>query len=400
MLFNSIYLHNFLSYGNAPPETATVVLQPLNVLIGPNASGKSNLLEAFALLKHAPSQIQKPIREGGGIEQWLFEGEGGALAPGAQIYVSVPYASKVADTLRYGLGFGRWGGNGGPFFIDFEALYYEVREGQKLLHTDAIYVNADGQKQIRNALALQTGAKPIPVKADDDKSILAQRKDPEQYPELTYLGEQFEKIRLYREWSYGPYAAVRRPCRADLPNNWLEPDASNLPLVLNRLGRDYEAKEKLLEALQELYDGIENYHVDIEGGTAQLFFHEGRRLVPATRLSDGTLRYLSLLAVLLHPSPPPLVCIEEPELGLHPDMLPAVAELLKNASARMQLVVTTHSDILVDAMTDMPEAVLVCEKTPGGSLLRRLEPEQMKPWLEKYRLGELWISGELGGTRW
>jgi len=396
MLVKSIYLHNFLSYGNEPPETATIALQPLNVLIGPNASGKSNLLEAFALLKHAPGQIQKPIREGGGLEQWLFKGEGGNPTPRAQIYISVPYAS---DTLHYGLGFGPWGGEGGPFFIDFEALYYEVREGQKLLYTDPVYLNQDGHKAIRS-VRLQADPNLSPVKADNDKSILAQRKEPKQYPELTYLGEQFEKIQLYRDWTFGRYAGVRQPCKADLPNNWLEPDASNLPLVLNRLGRNYEAKEKLLAALQKLYDGIEDYHVDLEAGTAQLFFREKRNLLPATRLSDGTLRYLSLLAVLLHPSPPPLVCIEEPELGLHPDILPGMAELLKDASTRMQLVVTTHSDILVDAMTDMPEVVLVCEKTPEGSRLRRLEAEQMKPWLEKYRLGELWISGELGGTRW
>ncbi len=64
----------------------------------------------------------------------------------------------------------------------------------------------------------------------------------------------------------------------------------------------------------------------MEGGTVQVFFQEGRNTIPATRLSDGALRYLSLLTILLHPTPPPLVCIEEPELGLHPDILPTVAE--------------------------------------------------------------------------
>jgi len=117
-------------------------------------------------------------------------------------------------------------------------------------------------------------------------------------------------------------------------------------------------------------------------------------------LSDGTLRYLCLLAVLCHPEPPPLVCLEEPEIGLHPDILKTVAELLVQASERSQLIVTTHSDILVSALTERAESVLVCERGEEGSRLTRLESEKLKDWLERYSLGELWMMGELGGTRW
>jgi predicted ATPase len=95
-----------------------------------------------------------------------------------------------------------------------------------------------------------------------------------------------------------------------------------------------------------------------------------------------------------------LICIEEPELGLHPDVLPALAELLKESAERTQLIVTTHSDILVDALTDRPEAVMVAEKTEIGTTLTRLDAGRLKPWLEKYRLGQLWTRGEIGGTRW
>ena len=132
----------------------------------------------------------------------------------------------------------------------------------------------------------------------------------------------------------------------------------------------------------------------------QVFFQEGQVTIPATRLSDGTLRYLCLLAVLCHPNPPPLVCIEEPELGLHPDVLPTLADLLKEASTRTQLIVTTHSDVLVDAMSDQPDSVLVAEKTAGVTTLTRLDATKLKPWLEKYRLGQLWTRGDIGGTRW
>jgi predicted ATPase len=95
-----------------------------------------------------------------------------------------------------------------------------------------------------------------------------------------------------------------------------------------------------------------------------------------------------------------LVCIEEPELGLHPDILPTVAELLIDASHRMQLIVTTQSDILVDALTETPEAILVCEKHDGSTTMKRLKKEDLSAWLEKYALGELWRMGEIGGKRW
>jgi len=132
----------------------------------------------------------------------------------------------------------------------------------------------------------------------------------------------------------------------------------------------------------------------------QVFFSEGDFSVPATRLSDGTLRYLCLLAILCDPEPPPLICIEEPELGLHPDILPKLADLLVQASQRTQLIVTTHSDLLVDAMTEHPEAVVVCEKHDGKTEMRRLKKEDLASWLGKYRLGQLWTRGQIGGTRW
>ena len=235
---------------------------------------------------------------------------------------------------------------------------------------------------------------------DPVQSILSQRKDPDQYPELTYLGNTLAKIRLYREWCFGRYTTPRVAQKADLPNEFLEPDASNLGLVLNRLQRDPLVKKQFLNALQDLYEGIDDYYVQVEGGTVQVFFHEGKYTIPATRLSDGTLRYLCLLAVLCHPTPPPLVCIEEPELGLHPDVLPTLAGLMKEASERCQLIVTTHSDVLVDALTDQPESVLVAEKTDRGTTLTRLDAEKLRPWLEEYRLGQLWTRGEIGGTRW
>lgn len=128
------------------------------------------------------------------------------------------------------------------------------------------------------------------------------------------------------------------------------------------------AKKELVEALRELFDGVVDVSCPVTGGAVSLFLEErGGRQIPATLLSDGTLRYLSLLAILLHPSPPPLIALEEPELGLHPDVVAEVGKRLVQASERTQIVVTTHSRILVDALTDHPSSVVVCESCWNGS---------------------------------
>ncbi|MGC2498738.1 MAG: hypothetical protein WA374_13420, partial [Acidobacteriaceae bacterium] len=70
------------------------------------------------------------------------------------------------------------------------------------------------------------------------------------------------------------------------------------------------------------------------------------------------------------------------------------------ASKRMQLIVTTHSSDLVDALSDDPGAVLICEKVGGSSTVKRLDSQRLADWLERYKLGQLWRTGELGGNRW
>jgi predicted ATPase len=95
-----------------------------------------------------------------------------------------------------------------------------------------------------------------------------------------------------------------------------------------------------------------------------------------------------------------LICIEEPELGIHSDIIPTIAKLLKEASKVTQIIVTTHSEVLVDELTETPESVLVCEKHEGSTQLRRLEKDLLEDWLKRYSLGELWRKGEIGGNRW
>jgi predicted ATPase len=106
---------------------------------------------------------------------------------------------------------------------------------------------------------------------------------------------------------------------------------------------------------------------------------------------------MAILAVLLSPSPPPLVTIEEPELGLHPDAVGLLADVMVEASSRMQIVATTHSDAFISALTDSAGSVLVCENL-RGTTVERIDPAKLEFWLDKYRLGEIWRIGEIGGN--
>ncbi len=390
-LLHALTLRRLLSFG---PESTQLELQSLNVLIGPNGSGKSNLLEAIALLRATPNRgsphdLRTVIGRGGGVGEWIWKGDPKGVAT-LEAVVDNPLGQQP---LRHMLAFrseqqtfrlyderieneNPYPGETGPYF------YYRYHHGQPVLNIK------NGQRRLTSE------------SVELDQSILAQRYDPEIYPEVSRLVSTYEKIRLYREWAFGRNTVFREPQKADMRSDRLEEDFSNLGLFLNRLRRHPKAKGALLNALQDLYEGLTDFDVSVEGGTVQVFFTEGDYTIPATRLSDGTLRYLCLLAILCDPDPPPLIGIEEPELGLHPDILPKLADLLIQASERTQLIVTTHSDVLVDALTEHPEAVVVCEKQAGQTVMRRLDPQALAHWLESYRLGELWTSGELGGTRW
>ncbi|OQX10417.1 MAG: chromosome segregation protein SMC [Thiothrix lacustris] len=402
----SIKLTNFLSFGE---ESQVIPLKNLNVIIGANGSGKSNFLEAIDLLRSAPNELYSPIRQGGGVKDWLWKG-GKNPTPTASIEAIIAPPNGTPQNLRYRFDFTAAGfrfelvdeviEHEKPHGNDTEPyFYYKFNGGKPVLNAKRI-IEADLSKPKRRSNAQHYTRQLKREYIDIESSILKEIRDAEQYPEITYLGRNFDKIRLYRDWVFGRNSPVREAQKADLPNYWLESDVSNLGLILNRLDGEPELREKLISALKELYSPITGLHVLMEAGSTQIFVHEGHSKIPTYRLSDGTLRYLCLLAILLHPDPPPVVCIEEPELGLHPEMMPVLAELLRDASTRCQVIITTHSDGLVDALTDQPDAILVCERYEIGTEIKRLDADDLQPWLENYRLGQLWANGEIGGGRW
>lgn len=378
---------NFLSFG---PDNTGIELKALNLFIGPNGCGKSNLIEAISLMRSAPKEVREVTRKGGGVAEWIWKG-----GPKEAALVDWVVSNPKGSPLRHVLSFRSVAQ---AFSLEDERVEKEYPEANQE-NVYFYYSYRSGHPMVNTLNQGQRGLARETIEAD--RSILAQRRDPETYPELAWLAQNYERVRIYREWAFGRNAVFREPQKSDMRNDMLEEDFSNLGLFLNRLKTRFPAAKKaILKGLKDLYDGIHDFDVLMEGGTVQVFFTEGDFVIPATRLSDGTLRYLCLLAILCDPDPPPLICIEEPELGLHPDILPKVADLLRAASEHTQIVVTTHSDILVDAMTETPEAVVVCSKQRGHTSMDRLNPDDLGEWLKKYRLGQLWTKGEIGGTRW
>ncbi|MEZ4661428.1 MAG: AAA family ATPase [Caldilineaceae bacterium] len=397
----TLRLQNFLSFGPASPE---IELKSLNVLIGPNGAGKSNFIEAIDFLAASATDLTRPIRSGGGVQEWIWKGLPDTVT--AEIDATLYYPENSVP-LRHRLSFSAVNSR---FELIDEAVeneyafpdkpdvyfYYRYQQGHPVLNVqlpDTNGTSATYPSGVRN------------LRREDlelDQSVIKQRRDPELYPEITYLGNNYPRIKLYREWNLGRNTPARKPQAVDAPNDFLREDASNLGLVLNMLERNRAVHNQIEEHLRDFYASFDSISILFEGGTIQVFLNETgfNHPIPATRLSDGTLRYLCLLAVLCHPKPPPLICIEEPELGLHPDIMPNIADLLIDASHRTQLIVTTHSDILIDALSEIPEAVIVCEKENGSTNMQRLSQHNLKEWLKDYSLGKLWRDGELGGNRW
>ncbi len=391
VLIEEVTLRGFLSFA---PDAEPVKLRALNVLIGPNGSGKSNFLDAFEVLRAAPVEIAAPLQRGGGAGAWVWKDKLGVPAAALSIEVVVRIDDPIA--LRYRASLASWSGTVG---VEDERIEDAKPRGKRKkpdfyygIENDTPLLQRKGEKGPRALL-----------RADEihpHHSILADRRDPDIYPQLSQLAARFEAIRSHRSWSFGRAAPGRSTEPTDLPTSTLSPSGDNLALVLGRLSGIPRVKREILERLRQLYGPLDDLHVEIAGGRAQLFLHEGDRVVPGVRLSDGTLRYLSLLAILCDPKPPPLVILEEPELGLHPDVLPSIADLLVSAAERTQLIVTTHSSVLVDAFTGSPEHVLVCERDERGTHLRRLDGERLAAWLKEYSLGTLWSRGDIGGNRW
>ena len=405
-ILKSIHPVNLLSFG---PETEPIELDRLNVLIGPNGSGKSNFIELIRLLYLLPDKEPwNVVLATGGVDEWLWKG-------------SKLRSPKCSLQARFSFGdLDRLDEGPEPrlydFSIDLEKYESSFRVSGETIGTRANYGRRNGlyswfeRSGSQGTIHPRMADSPIRFDLNLDRSILSQLTSRlvqasgigTILPELFDITEFFEDFDFHQDWEFGVDCPPRDPQPVGQPVLRLEEDGHNLAQMLAHYRDNHKSVfEELTDLVKRFYEPVKSVEVRIVSTHLQIAIEEhGGFSVPAYRLSDGMLRWLAMLSILLNPTPPAVTCIDEPELGLHPDIIPTLAELLREASARTQLIVTTHSPSLVDAFSEDPGAICVSEKIKGSTVIRRLSQEDLAAWLKEYSLGDLWTSGQIGGNRW
>lgn len=359
----------------------------LNVMIGPNAAGKSNLLKALeCLVASAQGRLGRHIQREGGMNAVLWEGS----APELKFHLLTENTGYLLRLVRLGAS--------SDYTLEEERLYVRHEEdppescANHFTRLGSSAVEYNGSTTTRHALS-EPGQK--------DESLLSAYAGPfatrtESAAFRAWLGSWM----VYCDFLTHAEAPVRRPVVVRHDTR-LDRNGDNLVTVLHTLYAGREFKRELDLAMRAAFG--EDYEELVFAPDAdqrvalRVRWRGSKRDQAAPELSDGTLRFLFLVAALANPDPPPFIAIDEPEIGLHPSMLPVVAELAWTAAHRTQVLLTTHSAELLDGFREYEPAprVTVVSREEGASRLRSIDGEDLAAWLAAYTLGGLFRSGEL-----
>lgn len=338
---------------------------PLNVFIGGNGAGKSNLVGVFNFLHQVSEQrLQTYTGEAGGANAILHFGRKHTeklsleieFRSGANANI---YAFELIPTAE------------DRFLFEREATYYRDTVKYPSPYSDDIW---SGHTEAR---------------VSDSKRRIA-----------SYVTGHLDSYRIYHFHDTSPSSAVKQTCDMG-DNRFLRANAGNLAAFLYRLQeRKPDHFENIEDTVRQAAPFFSRFKLEpsaLNPEKIRLEWEEkgSDTYFNAAALSDGTLRFICLATLLLQPSLPDLVLIDEPELGLHPAAIQVLAGLLQSAATRTQLIVATQSVTLINQL--LPEHVWVVEREDGASVFHNLKSADMSSWLEDYSLGELWEKNILGG---
>jgi predicted ATPase len=366
-------------------------LKRLNVVTGANGSGKSSLYRALRLLADCASgRVISSLAREGGLESALWAGPehlAGSVRSGRHpvqgtvrsgpISLQLGFAS---DDFSYLIDLGlpkRY--DSSAFNLDPEIKREVVWSGPIMRPASVLVKRKWTLAELRGSASNADAWQPFESTLRPYESVLTEVLDPVRAPELLAVREQIRGWRFYDQF------------RTDVDAPARQSQIGTRTPVLDAEGRDLAAA---LQTIVEIGD-VDALHGTIEdafpGSQLQVVETRGRfdlelrahgllRPLSAAELSDGTLRYLLLVAALLSPRPPSLMVLNEPETSLHVDLLPALARLIARASGHTQIVVVTHAQELVEELTTAGAQPLCLVKNFGATTLEGVEPLEQPPW--------------------
>lgn len=411
-LLHSLRVRNLLSFG---PDTDELELQNLNVLVGLNASGKSNLIEVIRLLRALPTGLPAVIQAGGGIEHWLhkpWEKQSGRRKRSNSAVASIEAVLGGAQLER------------GETLHRQCRYHLEIATGS----THQAEIRGEGLECLDEGCGKHSAATKVferrgcneyvvrdPPASDQTERCTVKRRDSQReqsyfhhmqssqkHPFVAALARHLEEIAIYSEWGIGRTSILREINSEGNAGGRLLEDLSNFVAVIDSVEQNAEVRDEVMREMKLSANWISEVTTPARGGGAEVLFQEGQKMIPLARMSDGALRLYCLLAILCDPNPPPLICIEEPEIGIHTDVIPLLVRLMQRAAQRTQLVVTTHSDVLIDSLSSNPSALVVFEQCWGQTEMTRLDLDEVLSISGEPDVGKglawFWHKGFLGGT--
>jgi predicted ATPase len=351
---------------------AKIDFRPLNVLIGANGAGKSNLVSFFKMVTEMmEGRFQIHVGTTGGAEALLHYGSKRTQVIVANFRFT---AEKEADDFYY------------YFSLVPTAENSLLFEDEKLGPSEGFLNEAFHRK-------LGYGHR---------ENLLKDRTIDSEYPMAMFIRGLLTRCRVFHFHDTSLLGPVRRDCPVDA-NRSLASDAANLPAMLYLYQERYPtAYRRIIAAVKAIAPFFEDFVLEpLRLNPRNISLHwrskESDYEFGAHQLSDGTLRAIALFTLLLQPEEdlPELIVLDEPELGLHPAALAVLADLLKSTSQHSQLIIATQSAALIDHFE--VEDVVTVNLRDGCSTFERLDPAGLKHWLEEYTLSELWERNVIGG---
>ncbi|HUQ62782.1 MAG TPA: AAA family ATPase [Acidimicrobiales bacterium] len=332
-------------------------LGALTVICGENATGKTNLYRALLLLSRgADGALARTLLAEGGMPSVLWAGQPSFPGTGKRRPLRVQFGIEL-DGLNYELSLGlpSVDPESTPFSLDSEVKEEVVWVGHKRTRHNVL-LDRGGTTAIARDANGET-AKFVTV-IDPFEPVLGQLGEPARFPELFDLRERLRRWRFYHHFPTEPGAPARFP-RPGVRTPVLADDGHDLAAALATI-EDIGNGLALSDAISDAFPGG-SLRVVAERGTFSLEFelNDLRRAMQAHELSDGTLRYLYLVAALLTPRPPELLVLNEPETSLHTNLIGPLASLICEAARYSQVVVTTHSTGLAERLARSSDAVQV-----------------------------------------